>query len=438
MFRVRSRRPRGPRVYRIPIETYLVTLALAFALAMAFSLLSTPREISYRLSHQFSAEDPAFLPSAHALSNPSPIEGNRIRLLENGDEFYPAMLAAISRATRSINLESYIFWSGEAADRFRETLIERAGKGIEVRVLLDAIGSGVKLKRGDVDAMRRAGCIVEFFHTVRPWALDTVNHRTHRRILIVDGKIGYTGGAGIADVWLGHAEKPGRWRDTQVEVSGPVVAQLQSAFQENWAAVRGEALLGDAFYPPLERTGSARAQVIVSSPEAPSSSTKLLYAVSIAAAQRRVWLSNSYFLPDAVTISLLVEAAHRGVDVHILVPGKVNDVPATKAGGRSSFGQLLSGGVKISEYQPTMFHPKTMVVDGVFATIGSTNFDNRSFRLNDEINLTVYDREVGRKLEEMFQKDLANSRPYTLDRWRNRPFKERVTEWLILPFRAEL
>jgi cardiolipin synthase A/B len=439
MFRVRSRRPRGPRVYRIRVETYLIALALAFALAMAFSLLSAPREISYRLPHRFAAEDDTFLPSSHALSNPWPIEGNRIRLLENGDEIYPAMLAAISRAARSINLESYIFWSGEASARFRDALSERAGKGVEVRVLLDAIGSSrAKLKKEDVDAMRRAGCVVEFFHDVHPWALDTINHRTHRRILVVDGKIAFTGGAGIADVWLGHAEKQGHWRDTHAEVTGPVVAQLQSAFQENWAAVRGEALLGDAFYPRLERTGSARAQVIASSPESPSSSTKLLYAVSISAAKRRVWLSNSYFLPDADSSALLVEAARRGVDVHILVPGKVNDVPATKAGGRSSFGRLLAGGVKISEYQPTMFHPKTMVVDGIFATIGSTNFDNRSFRLNDEINLTVYDREIGRRLEEMFQKDLASSNPYTLERWRDRPLKERVSEWLIFPFRAEL
>ena len=439
MFRRRRRGPRNPKVYRIPVETYLVALALAFALAIAFSLLSLPKEVSYRQPHRFSVEDDTFLPSALALANPWPIEGNHIRLLLNGDEIYPAMLAAIAKAERSINLESYIFWSGEAANRFRDALVERAQHGVEVRVLLDALGSpGSKLKTKDVEFLRAGGCRVEFFHPIRPWMLDTVNHRSHRRILVVDGKTAFTGGAGIADVWLGNAESKDHWRDTHAEVTGPVVGQFQAAFQENWGAVRGEALRGDAFFPKLERTGTARAQVILSSPESPSSATKLLYATSISAATKRLWLSNSYFLPDDDSSALFVEAAKRGVDVHILVPGTVNDVPATKAGGRSSFGDLLEGGVKISEYQPTMFHPKTMVVDGLFVTIGSTNFDNRSFRLNDEINLAIYDREVGRRLEETFVKDLERSRPYTLQQWKHRPFRERLTEFLALPFRKEL
>lgn len=438
MFRIRSSKPRRPRVYRIPVETYLIALAIAFALSVALSLLSIPKEIDYRLPHRFGVEDETFLPSAHALSNPAPLQGNRIRLLENGDAFFPAMLAAIGRARNSINLESYIFWSGEIAGRFRDALSERARAGVEVRVLLDAVGSGAKLSRDDVSAMRAAGCVVEFFHPLRPWMLDAINHRTHRRLLVVDGKVGFTGGAGVADVWLGNAEKPGNWRDTQVEVTGPVVAQLQAAFQENWAATRGETLSGERFFPRLEPAGHATAQVILSSPEAPSSPTKLLYAVSISSAVRRLWLSNSYFVPDADATALLTSAARRGVDVHILIPGKVNDVPLTKAGGRSSLGELLAGGVKISEYAPTMFHAKTMVVDGVFATIGSTNFDNRSFRLNDEINLTVHDRDVGRRLEEMFLQDIARSRSYTYAQWRSRPLKQRVTEWLIRPFRGEL
>jgi cardiolipin synthase len=439
MFRTRRRRPRSPKVYRIPVETYLFTLALAFALAIALSLISVPKEVSYRQPHKFAVEEDTFLPSALALSNPPPLEGNRIRLLVNGDEIYPAMLAAISRAERSVNMESYIFWSGRASTRFRDALVERAQHGVEVRILLDALGSTrSKLRREDVEFLREGGCRVEFYHPVRPWMLDRINHRSHRRILVVDGRVAFTGGAGIADVWLGNAETAEHWRDTHVEVTGPVVAQLQSAFQENWGAVRGEALTGDAFFPKLERAGSVRAQVITSSPESPSSATKLLYAISISAATKRLWLSNSYFLPDEDTSALLVEAAKRGVDVHILVPGKVNDVPATKAGARSSFGTLLAGGVKISEYQPTMFHPKTMVVDGLFATIGSTNFDNRSFRLNDEINLAVYDRETGRKLEELFEKDLARSRLYTLQQWRDRPVRERLTELLVMPFRGEL
>ena len=438
MFRKRLRRPRKPRVYRIPVETYLVALAIAFAFSVAITLLSRPREIPYAIPHLFDVRDEAFLPSAHALSNPSPLDGNRVELLENGDEFFPAMLSAIAKAQSSINLESYIFWSGKVAARFRDALIERASHGVEVRVLLDAVGSGVKASREDLDTMRRAGCIVELYHPLRPWALDSINNRTHRRILVVDGKVGFTGGAGIADVWLGNAQSKENWRDTQARVEGPVVAQLQAVFQDNWGEARGEALLGARFFPRLERIGSARCQVVPSSARLPSSAAKLLYAVSISAARERLFLSNSYFVPDDQAAAQFVAAVKRGVDVRILVPGQVNDVPATKAGGRSAFGKLLRGGVKIYEYQSTMFHPKTMVVDGVFSTIGSTNFDNRSFRRNDEINLTVFDENVGRRLERMFLKDLERARLYTYDAWKARPWKERLFEWAVLPFRSEL
>jgi cardiolipin synthase len=435
---LRRKRPRKPRTYRIPVETYLVALAVAFALSVALSLLSRPEEVRYVLPHAFDVRDPAFLPSAHALSNPSPTDGNRIEILENGVEIFPAMLSAIAAAEKTINLESYIFWSGEIASRFREALSERARAGVQVRILLDGIGSSSKLDDDDVKVMQQAGCMVEFFHPLRPWMLDAINNRTHRRIMVVDGRIGFTGGAGIADVWLGNADSPNRWRESHLRVEGPVVAELQAAFQENWAEVRGEALVGADFYPRVERSGSARSQVIQSTARSTSSATKLLYAVSIASATERLWISNSYFLPDAESIELLIAAARRGVDVKVIVPGKINDVPATKAAGRSGFGELLRGGVKIFEYQPTMFHPKSMVVDGLFSTIGSTNFDNRSFRLNDELNLSVYDRDFAGAMEESFQRDLQKSRPYTYEQWRDRGVVQRFTEWVLVPFRSQL
>ena len=433
-----SRRPRKPRVYRIPVEAYLATLAIAIALSVGLSVLSRPKQVDYALPHLFDVADPAFLPSAHALADPVMVGGNRATILVNGDEFFPAMLAAISSARESINLESYIFWSGRVADRFIEAMAERARQGVEVRVLVDALGSGGKFKAADRRRLREAGILLEVFHPLRPWMLDAVNHRTHRRLLIVDGRIGFTGGAGIADEWVGNADAPHHWRETQVQVEGPVVAQLQASFQENWSEVRGEALVGPRFFGRAKPLGGTLAQVVPSSWRAPSSSTKLLYATAISAAQRRVLLSNSYFLPDAETRALLVAAAQRGVDVEVLVPGKVNDVPATKAGGRSSFGALLSGGVKIFEYQPTMFHPKTMVVDGVFATVGSANFDNRSFRLNDELNLTLYDPAIGVRLERIFEEDRARAKPYTLEDHRHRSIRDRLYEWLILPVRSEL
>ena len=438
MFRKRARRPRKPRVYRIPVETYLVALGIAFAMSVALSLLSKPAEISYRLPHRFGVDDPTFIPSAHALTNPATVPGNRVRVLVNGDEIFPAMLGAIRAARTTIDFESYIFWSGKIASEFESALTERARGGVAVRVVLDAVGSRPKLSEAEVQALRNAGVVVEFFHPLRPWMLDSINNRTHRRILVVDGKVGFTGGVGIADEWLGNADRKEHWRETCVQVEGPVVAQLQAAFADNWSEVRGEALVGEGFYPKLDSPGAARCQVIHSTARAPSSATKLLYGVSIASATSRILLSNSYFLPDAETSGALVDAAKRGVDVEVIVPGHVNDVPATKAGGRSSFGNLLSGGVRIFEYEPTMFHPKTMVVDGLFATVGSTNFDNRSFRLNDEINLTIYDAAVARRMEELFHADRARSRPYTRTDYQRRSIKDRLFEWAVLPFRAEL
>ena len=410
----------------------------AFALSVAMSMLSRPKEVHYLLPHRFSVQDEAFLPSAHALADPSILSGNRVRVLVNGEQIFPAMLDAIRHAERSINLESYIYWSGSVAVRFREALLDRARHGVQVRLILDSVGSKSKLKDADITALRQAGCFLELYHPLRPWDLNSIDNRTHRRILVVDGRIGFTGGAGIADEWLGNADAKEHWRDTHAQVEGPVVAELQAAFLENWAEVRGEALLGEDFYPRLDPVGESRAQVIHSTSRAPSSATKLLYAVSIASAQKRLFLSNSYFLPDSQTSTALVQAARRGVDVRVIVPGEVNDVPATKAGGRSSFGDLLRGGVKIFEYQPTMFHPKTMVVDGVFSTIGSTNFDNRSFRKNDEINLTVADPRVGHRMEELFEGDLKHSRQYTYQDYLRRSMKDRIFEWAVLPFRSEL
>ena len=438
MLRKRPRRPRKPRVFRIPTESYVVLLLVAFALSVAISLLNRPRDVSYVPAHAFSVRDPAFLPSAHALANPSPVRGNRVELLENGDQMFPAMLEAIRGAKETVNLESYIFWSGEIASKFRDALAEAARRGVEVRILVDGVGSGRKLSTSDQNALRQSGCRLTMYHPVRPWMLDRFNNRTHRRVLVVDGRIGFTGGAGIADIWLGDADSEEHWRDTQVRIQGPVVSELQTAFQENWAEAQGEALLGERFYPRLEPAGTAQAQVLASSGKSGTSPVKLLYAVAIAAASQRILLANSYFVPDRDAVRLLADAARRGVDVRILVPGKINDVPMTKAAGKSGFGDLLRAGVKMYEYQKTMLHNKTMVVDGLFATIGSTNFDNRSFRLNDEINLTVYDADFARRLEESFRRDLERSHPYTLREWTGRSLRERVVEWAVAPFRSEL
>jgi cardiolipin synthase len=366
--------------------------------------------------------------------------GNRLELLENGDAVFPAMLAAISSARKTVNFEAYIFWSDEVGTRFRDALAERSSHGVAVRILLDAVGSsGRRLKASDVDVLRRAGARVEFFHSKKPWMLWVVNHRNHRRVLVVDGTVGFTGGVGFADPWRGDADSREHWRDTQVRVEGPAVRGLQRAFQENWSEVTGEALVGDEFFPALPPTGSTPVAVVPSSPLAAMSGAGRVYSISLAAAAKEIWIANSYFLPDDATVRLFLAAVKRGVDVRVIVPSdEQNDVPATKAAERSSLGPLLEGGVKIYEYQPTMFHLKTMVVDEILSTVGSANFDDRSFHLNEEINLFVYDPAFAGLMRERYLRDLERCRPYTAAMWKQRPLKKRVTEWLVTPFRSEL
>ena len=438
MLRSKNRARRRPRVYRVPFELYLIALAAAFALSVAISLLNRPTQVSYDIPHGFSVRDPGFLASAQALDRPGIAAGNRVTILENGVEIFPSMLDAIGRAEKSINLEAYIFWSDLVGRRFRDALAERGRKGVEVRLLLDGVGSPKRLTGTDVDILRRSGVRVEYFRPIRPWMLDVINRRSHRRILVVDGKVGFTGGVGFAEQWGGNADAPDHWRDTVVRIEGPVVAQMQSAFQDNWSEVTGELLVGGKYFPGLQPVGSVVASVVPSNPRPASSASQTLYSVAIAAAERTISLSNSYFVPNDASVALLVAASRRGVNVRIIVPGPINDVPATKASGRAKFGQLLRAGAKIYEYQPTMMHAKTLVVDGLFATVGSTNFDNRSFRYNDEIDLVMYDESVATRLQQAFEEDVAKSRPYTYEQWVHRPALSRFTEWVLAPVRPQL
>jgi len=416
----------------------LTALAVGYALAITVAKASAPKRTVYELPHDFTLSEATFLPSA--LPGAALTSGNRLELLENGDAIFPAMLAAISSARKTVNFEAYIFWSDETGRRFRDALAERAAHGVAVRVLLDAVGSpGRRMKAEDADVMRKAGCQVEFFHSTKPWMLWVFNHRTHRRILVVDGALGFTGGVGFADQWKGSADSQEHWRDTQVRVEGPAVRGLQRAFQENWSEVTGEALVGEDFFPALPQPGTSAVAVVPSSPLAAMSGAGRVYAIAIASAAREIWIANSYFVPDEAASALLVAAVKRGVDVRVIVPSdEHNDVPATKAAGRASFGPLLEGGVKIFEYEPTMFHLKTMAVDGVFSTVGSANFDERSFHLNEEVNLFVYDGAFAGQMKESYRRDLSHCRPYTLEMWRARSLKKRVGEWLTAPIRSEL
>jgi len=286
--------------------------------------------------------------------------------------------------------------------------------------------------------LQRNGVAVEWYHPLRWYTLSRVNHRTHRKLMIIDGEIGFSGGMGIADEWLGDADAPNHWRETVVRVEGPVVTQMQFAFMDNWVKSRGELLTGLDYFPELEKRGPHCAQVIKSSPSEGSSAVKLMYIVSIVSAQKSICISNAYFVPDRDTLRALETAVRRGVDVRVIVPGEYTDVPIVRDAARWLYERMLRRGIRIFEYQPTMMHAKTMVVDGIWSTIGSSNFDDRSFRLNDENNVNVYDEAIASQMETMFFEDLARSEEITRRRWLRRPFFNRIRESVASWFKPQL
>jgi cardiolipin synthase A/B len=391
----------------------------------------------YHMKHQFGVRDLAFLQTMHALTGTPMSEGNLVTILENGIDIFPSMLAAIRDAKHTINLEFYIYWDGEIGRKFAEALAERARGGVQVKVVLDAVGSA-QMSQWLIDFMARNGIDVEWYHPLRWYTISTLNHRTHRKLLVVDGRIGFSGGVGIADEWLGDADAENRWRDTVARVEGPVVTQLQSAFMDNWVKSRGELLTGLDYFPALAPAGPHLTQVLKSSPTEGSSTVKLLYIISIVSAVKSIYISNAYFVPDADTTRALEGAVRRGVDVRVIVPGEFTDVPIVRQASRWHYELLLRRGIRIFEFQPTMMHAKTMVVDGAWTTIGSSNFDDRSFRLNDEVNINVYNDDVGAQMEAMFHADLARSEEVTLRKWFRRGWLDRAKEKLAGVFRPQL
>ncbi|MEO6259482.1 MAG: cardiolipin synthase [Thermoanaerobaculia bacterium] len=399
----------------------------------ALPIIRRRRPMRYHMKHQFAVEDLAFLQTMHALTGAPLSEGNRVEILKNGVQIFPSMLAAIRAAKKTINLEFYIYWDGEVSRMFAEALAERARAGVAIKIILDAIGSSA-MSQSMIDFLTRNGIDLEWYHPFRWYMLSRFNHRTHRKLLIIDGEIGFSGGVGIADEWLGDADAENHWRETVARVEGPVVAQMQFAFLDNWIKSRGELLTGLDYFPALEKKGGHLTQVIKSSPAEGSSTVKLMYIISIVSARKSIFISNAYFLPDRDTIRALEGAARRGVDVRVIVPGEFVDVPVARHASRWHYDMLLRRGIKIYEYKPTMMHAKTMVVDGLWTTIGSSNFDDRSFRLNDEVNVNIFDPGIATQMEAMFHEDLARSEEISLHQWFQRSWfdrlKERVAERL--------
>ena len=414
-----------------------LTLAALAVVALLCIFLIRRHTLDYHLEHTFAVSDPEFFGSAMSLANPVLIDGNAIELLQNGDAFFPAMLEAIRVAKKTINFEAYIFYSDEIGHAFRDALCAQARAGVEVRVLLDGVGSSWRLDNSDVRMMKDAGCKFAYYHPTHSWRVDRTNRRDHRRVCVIDGRVAFTGGIGFAKQWSGRAQDAQHWRDVQLRVRGPLVNELQAAFAEHWIKTGLEALSGADQFPALPPAGNLKAQVVASHSFS-MAPVPLVQAVTFAAATKRIWITNAYCTPTSNEVELLSGAVERGVDVRLLLPGLNNDQPLTKSAGRTAYGKLLEGGVKIFEYEPTMIHVKAMVVDDVFSMIGSSNLDARSAEINEELDVVVYDREFAREMEEMFRRDLERSREYTLAQFRSRSLWERVIEFVARPFRSQL
>lgn len=409
----------------------VVVMALYFWFSSA-RIVSEPMELGY------DAADPIFAESLGPLLGAEFTTGNRVDLLANGDEFFPAMLADIARAKRSITLESYIWSSGVISERFILALTERARKGVKVHVLVDGMGA---LKFADSDQRRLLEAGVEFLMYGREhwWEIKpNINHRTHRKLLIIDGRVGYTGGMCVDDQWIGNATSRDRWRETQLRAEGPVVRQMQSVFNTNWVQTTGRLLVGPEYFPAWDppRLGS-RAQCYKSGPNEDPENARMSYLVAIAAARESIRIAHAYFVPDDLAIEMLLRARRRGVHVEVIIPAH-NDSRFGRAAARSRWGRLLEAGVEFHSYEPAMFHCKMMIVDDTFLTIGSVNFDNRSFGINDEVNVNVLDPGVVRAAKRMFAADLRNSRPFTLQEFLARPTWQKFVDHFCGMFRSQL
>jgi cardiolipin synthase len=371
------------------------------------------------------------------LLGPAILPGNQVTALQNGDQIFPAMLKAIRAAQYTINFETYIYWSGRTGEEFAEALIERVRADVKIHLMLDWLGSQ-KMAPQLVERMQDAGVEIERYHALHWYSLGKLNNRTHRKVLIVDGRIGFTGGVGIADQWTGHAEDPDHWRDMHFRIEGPVVAQFQAAFLDNWIKTTGRVLNGDTYFPTLTPVAGIKMHMFMSSPAGGSESMRLMYLMAITAAQRSIDIEAAYFIPDALMSRELIRARERGVRIRLLLPDKHIDSETVRIASKRAWGSLLEQGVEIHRYEPTMLHCKMLIFDQYMVSVGSTNFDMRSFELNDEASLNIYDSAFAQHMTEVFEADLKASTSYDFSRWKNRPLSEKMAEVVLIPIKSQL
>ena len=418
------------------VLSVVALIALVLQTSMLFLSLSEnplPYDISDPGPEPIASDE--FVRILSSITGGGVYSGNRVDVLTNGDQFYAAELDVIRSAQHFIHLECYIFQKGRVTDQFLNALEERARAGVRVNLVIDAIGS-TAFKESRFDTLRQHGGSIAWYHPLRWYTWPRANNRTHRELLIVDGTIGFIGGAGFADQWLYQVKKDPQWRDTMVRVQGEAVVGLEATFSENWLESSGEMLIAPQFFPFQPGGGGTRALVVMSSPTSGrSTEARVLFQSLLAKATRRIHITNPYFLPDKSLRDEIVKAIReRGVEVTIITPGSKNDHLLTRRSSRALYGDLLRGGARIFEYQPAMIHAKITLIDGIWGVVGSTNLDSRSFGLNDEVNMAIPDPAVVARLEQDFDRDLSRSRQISYDQWKHRPWWEKLQErfgWLL-------
>ena len=405
--------------------TWLTVAGGAFLIWLVLVFLFTPG-ISYHLSQRTSVHDKDFLYTLQSTCQAALHHGNRVTLFTDGPAFYPAMLDAIKDAKRSINMECYIFEYGKVGRDFVDALSERSRNGVNVTIVVDAIGS-FSLWGKPVSRLRAAGVRIMSYQALRWHSLHRINNRTHRELLVIDGRTAFIGGAGVADWWrepTGRRTRP--WRDTMARVEGPVVAALQGVAAENWLECCGEILTGRDFFPDLKPCGDTTAFVVKSSPSDRATASRVTFQLLIEGADHNVRISTPYFLPDRAVRRAMIGMAQRGVQISVILPGRHTDQKWVRLASRRMWGELLAAGIRIFEYQPAMTHAKVLVVDDLWCVLGTTNIDNRSFEHNDEVNLAMRDATVAARLLQDYERDLAASREVTLAEWQRRPLWEKI------------
>lgn len=403
---------------RTVVRTLLI-LASAIFISSAFFYWFGRKPVRKEIFVEYSIDNNAFTNSLNGLLGTSFVGGNKIETLINGDEIFPAMLDAIQSAKKTITFETYIWSRGKVCDQFKEALEKKAAEGVKVHVVVDGMGS-IKLKQSEINEMRNAGVQIVKFNRDQWYKVNfQINHRTHRKILVVDGKIGFIGGSCLHDSWLGNAETDEQWRDTHFKIEGPAVAQLQGIFTDNWRQTTGEVLHGPDYFPELAPAGKFPVQCYMCGPKDNQESVRLAILFALSAAKKNIRIAHAYFVPDDLLLKTLLDARQRGVEIEVIVPGKL-DSKIVKAASRVNWDKLMEAGAKFYEYHPAMYHVKEIIVDDELVIAGSANFDNRSFRINDEADFNVLDREFAARQIKIFEKDKQQSRTMTLAELKNR------------------